>query len=856
MYNTSRAFIAMMLRVLVICSIILFLTYTSTAYVQGEGFSGKVNSSQMERSDQLTPDSLNYREESRSRPETPDHGVLTKSRDQKISSYLQKLITDSSQEEKEMNVKIILKKGSDDGGEVETIGDKCNITSRNDNLIFAQCKGKEIFAISELDGIELIMYDCKPVLTVDRAKRLMSDDVVTSGGFSCNTTVGIADTGIVPHSHFDNINIYYAWDWVDQDDVPFDASNDLPNYGHGTHVAGIVSGSSGNWTSASPDANLLIGRVFGGDVNDDDKADFKYKDDSGLRLWLRMMDPDQDGNTREPSSPQVLSNSWVMNSGFGTYDDWAFTIDEIVNGKYSYRPVFVFASGNQKSSNYVSPPATAKNIITVGACSDRELNPSTFSQRGTEDGRVKPDVLAPGESITSAVPYGQNDEGYEAWDGTSMAVPFVSSLAAQIKSNYPDATPELVKAMMISSAFKGGTTDDTSLDTGWGRISYYSTLYKLEDEIVDGYDFGYLGNTQSNYPYDVKYDVDISQDTDYLIVTMAYSDEAGPFGSGELKNDLDLYLSNPSGSTKLPDGHDTADDDSVNNVEKYIIKDPPSGKWTVGATINNLSPGEGPKFIPYAVSVRALDYDPEIKLVHHEGETSGIKVNNGSIYNCVVQSSNERVLLGDIPSNTMKNFTIDAGDLDLTYFDITGEEQTKQLSYTSADLNFSVDKDQLNYLNNSDKSFNFVSRSLSTEPEAGENTTVFLKTTGIHSGGVKEFIPEGFDVVEVYPVEVHAKLSKDKLVISWFDDDINWIAYTIKAENETSNAEFDGVFIDLSKSFDSRGVRGDTQFRNNSDLKATILESIIKYVSIEDRELRGVLKKDILKLINKYIENN
>jgi len=111
--------------------------------------------------------------------------------------------------------------------------------------------------------------------------------------------------------------------------------------------------------------------------------------------------------------------------------------------------------------NPVSDPGYSESAITVGASDDSGYVISS-SSRGYY-GRIKPDVLAPGNEITSTT----LNLGWESMTGTSMAAPHAAGAAALLKQLHPDLTPNQIKARLMNTALTHGLDPFTE---GAGRI--------------------------------------------------------------------------------------------------------------------------------------------------------------------------------------------------------------------------------------------------------------------------------------------------------------------------------------------------------------------------------------------------
>lgn len=211
--------------------------------------------------------------------------------------------------------------------------------------------------------------------------------------------VAVVDTG-VDFSHPDLAGklVGRGMDFVNWDQ---DASDDQ---GHGTHVAGIVAAATNNGVGVAGvgyNARLLPVKVLGANGSGDHAAIA-----SGIR-WAA------DQGAR------------VINLSLGGQYTSA-TLEQAVDYAWSKGAVIVGAAGNDNSSS-PSYPAAYPNVIGVCA-TDANDQKAGFSNFG-----VNVDVCAPGVGVLSTVRGGS----YQSWNGTSMAAPNVSAVAALVAAAHP-----------------------------------------------------------------------------------------------------------------------------------------------------------------------------------------------------------------------------------------------------------------------------------------------------------------------------------------------------------------------------------------------------------------------------------
>jgi hypothetical protein len=229
-------------------------------------------------------------------------------------------------------------------------------------------------------------------------------------------------------------------------DDQYYGNNDItgPNARHGTHVAGLVASvpdSAWNMNALYPSLQIMGVRVVpDGDEYDKDIAlGIKYAVDNGAKIinmsFGKSFSPEQiwvDKAIRYAASKDVLI---VHAAGNESYD---------LNNKAVYPNPYSSALND-----------TASNVLTVAASSDEFIN-STLLTDFSNFGPKIVDVLAPGNKIYSTLP-GKTNHGY--LQGTSMAAPIVSHIAAMIRSYYPNLSAVDVKKIIMQSVWKPSNTN-------------------------------------------------------------------------------------------------------------------------------------------------------------------------------------------------------------------------------------------------------------------------------------------------------------------------------------------------------------------------------------------------------------
>jgi subtilisin-like proprotein convertase family protein len=415
--------------------------------------------------------------------------------------------------------------------------------------------------------------------------------------------------------------------------------------GHGNLNAGIVA--SYNDLSGYPYTDTLGYRIGLGVSPYGRVAGTKVLENNG------PFDLSRCGNTYSGlvarsyiSGANFTSNSWGLGSG-GAYDVSAQTYDARTRDASptttgNQQMLHIFAAGNSGSAaNTITSPATGKDVLSVGATenvrengiadgcgfttADNADDIASFSSRGPlDDGRVKPDIMAPGihvqgpasqdpgyngSSVCGAntppqpyYPHSPTQTLYTWSSGTSHSTPAVAGAASLLWEYYgrvlnPGQTPSpaMLKGLLLNTPryLAGAGAGDTlpSHNQGWGDVNLGAMFDGTPRILIDqsrvftntGDVFVRPGNVVSTgLP---------------LHVTLVWTDAPGPTTGSAYVNDLNLevtvgsqtYKGNVfSGANSITGGAA----DPRNNVENVFLPPGASGPFSVKVTAANLA-GDG-----------------------------------------------------------------------------------------------------------------------------------------------------------------------------------------------------------------------------------------------------------------------
>ena len=451
----------------------------------------------------------------------------------------------------------------------------------------------------------------------------------------------------------------------------FGVANGADLQNHGTHVSGSILGdgssSNGNLRGMAPAARLTM-------------LSMGPNNSTGLSvpadLTIGVFQDAYNDNAR------LHNNSWSSGGSAGAYQAFAQDVDQFVRDNPDM--LILFAAGNDgDGAGSVTSPGVAKNCVTVGAAEsvrplpatatlnnnfqDHDFNPATpdqnvplswadfddqaddgndiavFSGRGpTDDGRIKPDIVAPGAWILSTRStistadtgpdglsplsfYADDADGvathaeavgrglpgapiFGTWDqntpaapagsgpaalqnyyynsGTSMAAPITTGAATLLRQylrqrrGVANPSAAVMKAMLVNGAtVPAGESNDPNNTRGFGWLDMENTLQPAPTGQQVYSDDVNLAVTDTGANSVRSFTVQLADPAEPFRVTLTWTDEPSAVNIGGLQNQLYLRVIDPGGTTH--DGDTTPFPTVSNNVQRVHIETPTAGIYTI-----------------------------------------------------------------------------------------------------------------------------------------------------------------------------------------------------------------------------------------------------------------------------------
>lgn len=400
--------------------------------------------------------------------------------------------------------------------------------------------------------------------------------------------IAIADTGLDANHPDLTGRVAATYTQFGLDPSPADS-----NQGHGTHIAITVLGNGTGDPDArgvAPAANLVMYAL--------------EHDPTGVfgrigSIYDMLRDAEQ-------MTARLSVNAWGLNGNYGQYTADARSVDQFVHDRKDLTPIFSVGDRGASGPSQVTSPSTAKNVIAVGASTTGASGTqapgyvANFSALGPSlDGRVKPDLVAPGVGICSGLAEeAQNPAGgsclsgshasgnsyYMALTGTSQATAVASGIASLTRefireqAGVSSPSSAIVKAAMINGAKDLGASDIPNSAEGWGQVDLERTVMPMDGSVVLDTFFDDKKVLESGFGLLYSFSIEPAHGLD---LTLTWTDEAGSANAAQtqprLVNNLDLVVVSPDGTewlgNQFSQGFSTSGGtaDDLNNVERIRI---------------------------------------------------------------------------------------------------------------------------------------------------------------------------------------------------------------------------------------------------------------------------------------------
>jgi serine protease AprX len=294
-------------------------------------------------------------------------------------------------------------------------------------------------------------------------------DVHNIGISGRGVLVGMLDTGFRwrEHEALQKMNVVGEYDFIQKDTITANGEGDAPSQdSHGTITMSLVGGyKEGQLVSPAFNASFLLAKT------EYVPTETNVEEDNWVAAieWMEMNGVDVVSSSLGYSEFDAGQKSYT----YADMNGQTATTTKAAVLAARKGVVVVNAMGNEAATSwhYLTSPADADSIISVGAVQSNGSYAGFSSVGPTSDGRTKPDVVALGVGTYNAIPGKTAYAG--SYQGTSLATPLVAGVAAQILSARPELTPVQVRDALRNTASNAPSPDN---EIGWGIVNAYDAV--------------------------------------------------------------------------------------------------------------------------------------------------------------------------------------------------------------------------------------------------------------------------------------------------------------------------------------------------------------------------------------------
>ncbi len=281
-------------------------------------------------------------------------------------------------------------------------------------------------------------------------------------------TVCVMDAGFnrLTHEVFSTMNIIAAYDFVNNDPGVGD-STDMGGGSHGTQTLSAIGGfKEGKLVGPAFGANFILAKT----ENTDSETPIEEDNWIAALEWADSIGVDVTSTSLGYFGYDAPFVGYTWENMDGNTARITIAADLAVKKGI----VVVNSAGNEgfnSTHNTLAAPSDGDSVIAVGSVTSSGTRSSFSSVGNTVDGRIKPDIMAMGSSVTLASPI--NDTRYSTASGTSFSCPLAAGVAALILNAKPDLTPIQVRDALRNSASRNQNPDR---EYGWGIINALNAI--------------------------------------------------------------------------------------------------------------------------------------------------------------------------------------------------------------------------------------------------------------------------------------------------------------------------------------------------------------------------------------------